>query len=385
MTAIGNPLWVQALTYAAADDRTILRFLINTQGVGSPTSLAVTQNGTPNMSVNVAAGQAAIFRTSSSPSDFYVVESPNTSTNLTIAASDPTNPRIDLIIARVNDAQYSGGTNNATVEVVTGTPAASPVAPTQPNTSLLLATVAVAANATTIVNANITDNRVNWTTQRPANSNIVYTSSGTLTAAQCAGAKTLRVRCVGGGGGGGGAATCNGSQGARGSGGGGGGYAESLLGIGGISFPVTITVGAGGSGGAAGANNGTAGGDSSFGATVIAKGGAAGGGGAAVAVGSVSVAGTAVVTGNTGQITMDGGTAMPGFVLGLTALIGGKAGSSAMGGAGQYENTGNATAAGRNATANQGGGGGGACVVASGTQQAGGTGGSGLVIVELIY
>lgn len=215
---------------------------------------------------------------------------------------------------------------------------------------------------------------------------IVFTATGSLLASQVTGAKALRVRCLGGGGGGGGAATCTAAQAARASGGGGGGYAESILTIGTVTFPVAITVGAGGAGGAAGATGGNVGIDSSFTTTVIGKGGAGGGGAAAVGTfPAVTAAGTALVTGNTGQITQDGGVAQPGLALALAVLSGGAAGNAGNGGTGQYPNTGNATAAGRNATANQGGGGGGACVVASGTQQAGGNGGSGLVTVEVLY
>lgn len=215
---------------------------------------------------------------------------------------------------------------------------------------------------------------------------IVFTASGSLLASQVTGAKALRVRVVGGGGGGGAVGAPGGAAASRASGGGGGGYAESILDITTVTFPVTITVGPTAAGGASGgANNGTVGNDSSFAATVIGKGGGAGGAGQAVAAGVTSSSGTALVTGNTGQITMDGGVAQPGYILALTTLIGGAAGSSAMGGTGQYPNTGNATAAGRNATANQGGGGGGACAVTGGATQAGGTGGSGLVVVEVIY
>jgi hypothetical protein len=45
------------------------------------------------------------------------------------------------------------------VNVVAGTPAGSPSAPATPANSISLATIAVAAGATTIVTANITDTR----------------------------------------------------------------------------------------------------------------------------------------------------------------------------------------------------------------------------------
>lgn len=128
-------------------------------GVGSgPTELQVTQNGTPNMSVNVAAGRAWIDGTESATQGTYTFYNDGT-VNLAIAAASPTNPRKDLIIARIRDAQYSGASNTGAVEVVTGTAAASPVEPTVPANSIVLALVDVAANATSITNANITDRR----------------------------------------------------------------------------------------------------------------------------------------------------------------------------------------------------------------------------------
>ncbi len=77
---------------------------------------------------------------------------------LSLATADPSHPRIDLVCARIYDLGSSS--SNATVEVVTGTPATSPVAPSTPSAAIPLATVAVAATAT--VPGTITDLR-NWT------------------------------------------------------------------------------------------------------------------------------------------------------------------------------------------------------------------------------
>lgn len=83
----------------------------------------------------------------------------STVTNLAILASDPTNPRIDLVCLSVEDQDYSGTSNEGVLQVVTGTPAASPVAPSAPSSSCVLAHVSVAANATSITAADITDVR----------------------------------------------------------------------------------------------------------------------------------------------------------------------------------------------------------------------------------
>lgn len=129
-------------------------------GVVNSGDLAVSQNGTPNMSVNVAAGLAAIRGTEATAQGVYTFYNDATA-NLSIAAADGSNPRRDLIIAQVRDSNYSGASLDARLAVVTGTPAGSPADPSlaaYPN-ALVLARVAVAAAATTVTNANITDLR----------------------------------------------------------------------------------------------------------------------------------------------------------------------------------------------------------------------------------
>jgi hypothetical protein len=129
-------------------------------GVARGADFAVTQNGTPNMSVNVAAGGAFIRGTQNANQGAYHVWNDGT-VNLSISAADATNGRRDLVIAQVRDAFYSGATNDARITVVTGTPAASPADPSLasfPN-ALVLARITVAAGDTAINTADITDLR----------------------------------------------------------------------------------------------------------------------------------------------------------------------------------------------------------------------------------
>lgn len=136
-------------------------------GVVDAGGYAVTQNGTPNMSVNVAAGRAwvpgnavgNITGFSFNTQGMYFALNDAT-VNLAIAAANATNPRIDIVVLQVLDSQYSGTSNLAQLAVVTGTAAASPVAPAAPSNSITLAQIAVAANATSITSSNITDTRV---------------------------------------------------------------------------------------------------------------------------------------------------------------------------------------------------------------------------------
>lgn len=130
-------------------------------GVCGAGDFKVAQNGTPNMSVLVAAGQAMIRGTLSALQGVYTPTN-DASVNMSIAAANATNPRRDLVIVQIRDNAFdAGGVNDARLLVVTGTPAASPADPSlasYPN-ALVLARVAVAANATSITNANITDLR----------------------------------------------------------------------------------------------------------------------------------------------------------------------------------------------------------------------------------
>jgi hypothetical protein len=77
-----------------------------------------------------------------------------------VAAANATNPRIDLIVARVYDTAVGDtGPSRWALEAVTGTAAPSPAAPAAPTNSVALAQVSVAAAATSVVNAGITDVR----------------------------------------------------------------------------------------------------------------------------------------------------------------------------------------------------------------------------------
>lgn len=175
-----NVDWVQAGGYSAIQDRQVLAALlsksaINTVRAGilqsTGSDLAVTANGTPNMTVNVAAG-ALTFPDSAGAA--YV--GTNTATkSVTIAASDPTNPRLDLIIFRVydNEAGDVAPTSNQTqpgstagtapvqtktgdIEVVPGTPGAVPVEPSLPTTRcVVLKRVRVRAATASILTSDI--------------------------------------------------------------------------------------------------------------------------------------------------------------------------------------------------------------------------------------
>lgn len=159
MTEQNPPIFLQAGSHPAEDVRRMFTALGSQEGIVMPDDLEVTENGTPNMSVDVAAGAAFIDGTEETFQGRYFVENRAT-VNLTISAADATNDRIDRIVAQVEDSEYSGATDAWSLAVVTGTPAGSPTAPTIPENSLLLADVTVAATVTSITDSDIDDQRV---------------------------------------------------------------------------------------------------------------------------------------------------------------------------------------------------------------------------------
>lgn len=179
------PSWLQNGSHPAENDRLTMQAIFASTGIIGASSLAVSQNGTPNMSVNVAAGWGAVVGNYQANMGVYTFYN-DAATNLVVTANSSGNPRIDRVVATINDTYYTGSTNNVTFTVVAGTPAASPVAPATPTNSISLATIAVANGASSIVNANITDTRVAVT------SNLVDTSTFvSLTGTQTITNKTL--------------------------------------------------------------------------------------------------------------------------------------------------------------------------------------------------
>lgn len=134
----------------------------------------VTQTSTPGMGVTVKAGVIGVPGNAGSVAPYGLVL--DTNTDLPIGTADLTNPRIDLIIVKI----YNPGTSAAagTVEVLAGSPGAVPSRPTLPTGdyhAISIATVAVAANATSILNANISIAQSDtWTT---ANSDAGWTAA----------------------------------------------------------------------------------------------------------------------------------------------------------------------------------------------------------------
>lgn len=171
------PSWLQNGSHPAENDRLSMQALYATTGIIGTSSLQVTQNATPGMSVFIASGWAAIVGNYQTNMGVYTAYNDATAT-AAITTASATLPRIDLVCLTVSDAYYTGSTNTVAINVVAGTPAASPAVPATPTNSIALAQIAVGANVTQILNANITDVRVNTTTNLPV---VTLTGTQTLT------------------------------------------------------------------------------------------------------------------------------------------------------------------------------------------------------------
>lgn len=174
MTVSVTPWAIDGATHPAAEARAMLCAQLSgtpgawvtavsaidgAHGVANTTDFKVTQNGTPNMSVNVAVG-AAFVRSGEAASQAYSVRNDAT-VNLSIAAADAVNARRDLVVLQVRDSNFSGADDDARLLIVQGTPAGSPADPSlvaTPN-ALVLARIQVNASDTSIVTGDITDVR----------------------------------------------------------------------------------------------------------------------------------------------------------------------------------------------------------------------------------
>ena len=137
--------------------------------------LDVTQQGSPNMTVNVAAGAAV--------ANGVWVQNTSATNTLTVTANASGNPRIDTVVIHID-----GTLQTAVLQINAGTPAATPAPPALTQSAsptgiweIPIADIAVANGALSITQANITPRQI-WGNQSDGVYIPVFNNSGaTLT------------------------------------------------------------------------------------------------------------------------------------------------------------------------------------------------------------
>lgn len=134
------------------------RTYVNTTGAEF-VDLKVIQLASPGQGVQLYPGKCISVRTGQGP---YLLTQESTVSLYSLDAADPTNPRIDIIYARLYDQAIGDVTlQGPYLEHVNGTAAGSPVAPTGsvPAGAVMLAQILRPANTNNVTGANITDLR----------------------------------------------------------------------------------------------------------------------------------------------------------------------------------------------------------------------------------
>lgn len=156
------PLWQQANKYSARLDRQFIEDIFDIEGVIKPTggALLVTPRAAgANMSIDIAAGRAVIKGDDEANQGSYRVISTAVE-NRPVGAPPGSDSRIDLVVARVRDANVTGGVSSDwVIEIIPGAVAPTPVAPAVPATAIPLAQILVAAGTLSIDGPKITDRR----------------------------------------------------------------------------------------------------------------------------------------------------------------------------------------------------------------------------------
>lgn len=166
--AVETPPWsTQNSSFPANQTRRAVFFALNTNGGVKGTNDLLVSAPSSGMSVNVDTGEVIIPGSNTLQGVYYGCAT--SVTNLIIAASNSTNPRIDTICATVYDESYGAVADSWTVQVITGTPTAGATlqnldgAAAIPVNSLLIAYVLVPANSTSIVSSDLLDERISAT------------------------------------------------------------------------------------------------------------------------------------------------------------------------------------------------------------------------------
>jgi hypothetical protein len=163
---LGAPLWVDGPSLDAGAPFRCFDVATRVYTGGTATAVAVPGGVYPGigamgvsassgLNVQVAAGYCCVPSPTAGQGG-YIFGTLQAQT-LSLAASDPVNPRIDLIVARVYDTGNSA--SYCDVEVITGTPATPATLPVLPGAAIALASVSVPSTAVALASGAVTDLR----------------------------------------------------------------------------------------------------------------------------------------------------------------------------------------------------------------------------------
>ena len=164
--ALGPPLWVDGPSLDAGVPFRCYDVATRVYTGGTATAVAVPGGVYPGigamgvsassgLNVQVAAGYCCVPSPTAGQGG-YIFGTLQAQT-LSLAAADPVNPRIDLIVARVYDTGNSA--SYCDVEVVTGTAATPALTPSVPSAAITLASVSVPATSVALASGAVTDLR----------------------------------------------------------------------------------------------------------------------------------------------------------------------------------------------------------------------------------
>lgn len=160
MAAVNPPFVVQNGSHPADLFRRMVEAIVpDGDSVPEATSMLVEPSNPAAMNVRVREGSVFILG-DSRPAQGQYYGFNDAPEILPINASNATDPRKDLVIARVYDDNEDGsGRNEWVMEVIPGVPGLNPAEPALPATAAKLAVVTVPAGAASIVEGNIKDVR----------------------------------------------------------------------------------------------------------------------------------------------------------------------------------------------------------------------------------
>lgn len=157
MAIVNPPAFMQAGSYGPRLTRLAYGDLISSGGVADSASFLVTPGG--GMSVNVGGGSAYVVGDQSEFQGTYYVLSEEV-VNLPVPSNtSPINSRTDMIYLRVQDSDFSGSSDAASIELAVGTPGNPPTLPLPPFNAIPIAMITVAPTADTILASAISDYR----------------------------------------------------------------------------------------------------------------------------------------------------------------------------------------------------------------------------------